>query len=253
MDRAASAGHTGIVMRIAVVLAALLVGCATASVLPTAATDSGAHPAHDAHHGEAQRLAGPGEEMVVTGRILANDDRTSFRLQPDTGQDAYVLATPEHGEPTLALDELADQRVRITGTVVEGDGARVLRPTSIVAEHDHARAPHNGVVGMVGDRHLELVVTSSGEIRIYVLDAFMTTLDARGATGDVVIQTRDGATRSAPLRVGAERGLLVVEGERRHPDDDGITATLTIDAEQVSMTLPFRPEPSDHGHDHHPH
>jgi len=64
----------------------------------------------------------------------------------------------------------------------------------------HHRSHHGGVVGMVGDEHLEALALSSGRILVYLSDLGREPLPHDGLTGTATVYRDDDATE-LPLRV----------------------------------------------------
>src|SRR5262249_1388397 len=52
---------------------------------------------------------------------------------------------------------------------------------------DHS-PKHGGMLGMQGDRHVELVERRGGEIEVYVYDAWTRPIDLKGASGTVTLE-----------------------------------------------------------------
>lgn len=159
----------------------------------------------------------------------------------------------------------AGKRVRVTGRVYERNGLRLLTVEEVRGAHEHEAAPHGGVVGMAGDRHIEVVTTSASEIRVYLLDEFLQSLPVAGVRGTAVVTgkgatdegaahgepgerrgaTHDGSSaseRRSALVADAEGEFLQVRDTRRQPGDEAITVTLELGETPLTMTLPF-PEP----------
>jgi hypothetical protein len=95
------------------------------------------------------------------------------------------------------------------------------------AHADHAPR-HGGILGMVGDHHLE-VVRRDGSVEVYVTDAYRRPIAASG--GRVEFDTG----RTEPLaRTG---GRLVA---RDDPAATELTCTVVLDADEVArMTVAF--------------
>ncbi len=89
------------------------------------------------------------------------------------GQDAKALLGPKVG-----------QRVQIEGTVEEVAGTRTVRAERVTVEHDHTPL-QGGIVAMSGDMHLEVHSLRSGEVRVWVTDAFRKAVPLSGMKGTV--------------------------------------------------------------------
>jgi WD40 repeat protein len=66
------------------------------------------------------------------------------------------------------------------------------------AMHDHTPR-YGGVVGMLGDLHVEVAATPDGRVRVYLSDLRRRPLPVAGVTGSVTVTRGDGA-RELPLR-----------------------------------------------------
>ncbi|WP_141327858.1 cupredoxin domain-containing protein [Myxococcus sp. AB025B] len=111
-----------------------------------------------------------------------------YSLVRDGGATTLVLAAPGQDAKGL-LSTRVGQRVHVKGTEAEG---RVVAE-AVALEHDHTPF-HGGVVAMSGDTHLEVLSLRSGEVRVWVTDAFRQPLPLAGRKGVVEVT---GA--SAPL------------------------------------------------------
>ncbi|MCC6765164.1 MAG: hypothetical protein IT293_10915 [Deltaproteobacteria bacterium] len=189
---------------------------------------------------------------------VARDGTTRFLRDEATGE--LWLLRVGRGVPAERARWLAQHgaRVRVAGRVGEEAGLRSIAVEEVWRAHDHDLAPHGGVIGMSGDRHVELVGRVGGEVRVYLLDAFMQPLDVAAASGSARIRDRAGRAREGRLTPAPERGGLVVTGESRRADDDDVTVDVDLGGARILMTLPFpsgadaAPGRHDHGaHGHH--
>jgi hypothetical protein len=161
-------------------------------------------------------------------------------LRADGSADVYFATFPSASAADHARwIALPGKRVRVTGVVSEQEGTRVLAVERLRVEHDHDAAPHGGVVGMVGEHHLELVITPKGEIRVYLLDAFLDPISASGVVGSAVVTGRDRAPRAAAVRIADGSDFLRIDTAPRKGDRD-VTVTFTAGPiPPTSMNLPF--------------
>lgn len=93
--------------------------------------------------------------------------------------------------------------MRVTGIVQERDGLRLLEVEELSAEHNHGMAPHGGVIGMSGNRHIELVTTPDNEIRVYVLDDCV-------AASTIALTLRSTSSAIAFISVSPKRPSMTV-------------------------------------------
>lgn len=166
----------------------------------------------------------------------------------ETGTGLLYLAAAPSGEDLdrNLLAKHVSQQVRVTGSVIEREGLRLVEIKTIEQAHQHAAAPHGGVVGMIGERHIEMVPGPDGAVRIYLLDAFMKPLPMASVTGSARIRKKGGAARDVRLEAAPGGQYLGVTGDQAEPDDDDITVALTAGGELLTMTLPF-PDPATTG------
>ena len=76
-------------------------------------------------------------------------------------------------------------------------------PSAMPAEFVHDHTPHHGgVVGMVGDRHVEALALADGTIRVYLTDRWRVPLSLDDAGGSVTIGEGDGAKAFELSRAG---------------------------------------------------
>ncbi len=187
------------------------------------------------------------------------EGRPPFVRDEATGQ-LYLATFPDSSaeERERWLSQVGS-RVRVTGKVQERDGLRLLEVEEVRGEHDHDAAPHGGVVGMSGNRHLELVTTADNEIRVYVLDEFLKPLSVAGSRGTALVRSRSLAERRSALVVDPGGDFLRATGTTRETDDEDVTVTLDTPAGSLTMTLPFpesngtarteeQPSPAAHHH-----
>jgi hypothetical protein len=90
------------------------------------------------------------------------------------GQDAKALLGPKVG-----------QRVHIEGPVEEtAEPPRRVKVERVTMEHDHTPL-RGGIVAMSGEMHLEVLSLHSGEVRVWVTDAFRQPVPLSGMKGTV--------------------------------------------------------------------
>ncbi|MEO7437244.1 MAG: hypothetical protein ABI080_17340 [Candidatus Binatia bacterium] len=192
--------------------------------------------------------AGLGPEHRDCAIRCIKDGKPPFLRDEATGQ--LYLATLPSSTPAEKEQWLAQvgKRVRVTGTVRERDGLRLIEVEELTGEHQHGGAPHGGVIGMSGDHHLELVTDpTSKEIRIYVLDDFMKPVAVGDLQGTAVVKTKTKVERHSALVADAGHSFFrAAETTYQHGDDD-ITVTVNVGTEPLTMTLPF-PEDNESGH-----
>jgi hypothetical protein len=191
--------------------------------------------------GEVQQI---GCERLVAGqeqsRVVCARGGALPQLAAD--QRLWMLVLPADASPELvARVARVRQRVKVEGKVRATEGLPAIVLTNVVAEHDHEAAPNGGVVGMQGERHLELVVANDGTLRVYVLDSFMTPIAVPDGHGSAIVRTTDGRARHGKVAAAPDGAFLVVDGVRHGNSDEDVTVDVTIGSERLAMTLPFAP------------
>jgi hypothetical protein len=191
-------------------------------------------------------------ELVVGPERLAlyalGEDLT---VRPPTSGDKVTLLCAGH--PPLALLPAADHfeidnpygagaALSFAAVWQNASGARAARfqfsPADASTFHDH-RPYHGGMVGMVGERHMELAVAPVGtesEIQLYVTDAYRQPLSLEGlhATASIAGGKPFPLTVSAGCfvgRVARPKGALDVHTE------------VTLPGERAPLTMDFYLEP----------
>jgi hypothetical protein len=223
-----------------------------------------APPAMGPHRGLLAK-AGDLELELVVGpeRIALYPLDSHLAILPLVASDKVTLVCEGHATlPLLAASDHfeADNPYGVSTALVFG--AVVQRTTSAEAArfafnpaeastfHDH-RPYHGGIVGMVGDRHLELaVVPSNGpsgkeaELQLFVTDAYRQPIALAGITARAQINDRteielEPVAGSFVGRVPQTKGPLDVHAEVRFPGE----------AEPVSMDfyVEKKPEPAQAG------
>ena len=92
--------------------------------------------------------------------------------------------------------------------------------------HGGGRGVNGGVIGEIGDRHVE-VLARDGEIRVWVLDAHDHPVTAAGASGSVIVLAQ-GRSQTLPLAAGEGGAFLVARGEFRADRAMRVVPTLTL-------------------------
>ncbi len=99
-------------------------------------------------------------------------------------------------------------------------------PLSAFAHGEGARGANGGLIGDLGDRHIELLARD-GEIRVWVLDAQDRPVSAAGTTGNLIVlaQGRQQTLRLEPAEGGA---YLVARGDFRAAPGMRVVASMTF-------------------------
>ncbi|NMO16651.1 hypothetical protein HPC49_18975 [Pyxidicoccus fallax] len=189
---------------------------------PAAKSHSAAAPhAHTAPHGGLVESTARGHVELVaarggTYRVYLLDD--ALNVRPVDGATGTVKVA-KGGYPDVKLvpagdhlegqgPEHTDEHLAMVVTVVKDGKPEVARFTAHLGANGHATAGgasapmqahdhtplHGGIVAMSGDTHLEVVSLKSGEVRVWVTDAFRQPVPIDGKKGTV-----ETGTVSAPL------------------------------------------------------
>ncbi len=192
-----------------VLIAGLLAACdkrpeAPTASAPPAGAKATAKPAHDAephehaspHGGVVEETPRGHLELVAARdgsyRVYLLDE--AMKVRPVEGASGSIKVA-KAGYPDVALapagDHLAgqgpahtDDHLAMVVTIVQGGKPETVRfnahleanghggtPQSGLKEHDHTPL-QGGIVAMSGDMHLEVISLRSGEVRVWVTDAF---------------------------------------------------------------------------------
>ena len=115
-------------------------------------------------------------------------------------------------------------------------------PASDKPHADHLPR-HGGVVMMSGDLHVEMVVSPSGGVLLYLSDATRAPIPPSEASGTIRIE-RPGSKSALPLRSDAAAGALTVAGPPPKLAAD-YTYALVVRRAPLSMTLTVPPGGTD--------
>ncbi len=105
-----------------------------------------------------------------------------YTLEGQGGPARVLLAAPGKDAKAM-LGPRVGQRVHVTGMEAEG---RIVAE-ALALEHDHTPL-HGGIVAMSGDLHLEVLSLKSGEVRVWVTDAFRRPVPLAGKKGTVEVE-----------------------------------------------------------------
>jgi hypothetical protein len=113
------------------------------------------------------------------------------------------------------------------------------------AHTDHG-SQQGGVLGMVGDYHLELIERDT-EFRVYLYDAFTKPISTGGLSGNLVYyatqrtagQVHEASETWLPLRPDPTSTYLVAP-KVPGPEPDEVTVKLEFQGEDLETTFPLR-------------
>lgn len=100
-----------------------------------------------------------------------------------------------------------------------------LLPAAALA-HEGARGANGGLIGELGDRHIELLARD-GEIRVWVLDAQDRPVSPAGTTGSLIVLAQ-GRQQTLRLEPGEGGTYLVARGDFRAAPGMRVVANMTF-------------------------
>ena len=110
----------------------------------------------------------------------------------------YVATAPQGKSITDLLIPFVGQRAELYGKVVRSGGSQFLVVEDVAPEHEHS-SKEGGVVAMAGELHLEVLALKSGEVRVFLSDAFRKPLPPDGRKGKVDARQGTFATSTTAL------------------------------------------------------
>lgn len=179
--------------------------------------------------------------LVCPGSLFAREDQRYLASgTPSQAEAPETYVCPMH--PEVRADQpgrcpkcqMALEPVRKEEGITVGAGA-----------HTDHRSQQGGVLGMVGDYHLELVERDT-EFRVYLYDAFTKSLSTDGLSGDLVYSATE---RTAGQAVASETWLplkpdpsstYLVAPKVPGPEPDEVTVKLEFQGEDLETTFPLR-------------
>lgn len=101
-----------------------------------------------------------------------------------------------------------------------------LLPAAALAHGPGARGANGGLIGELGDRHIELLARD-GEIRVWVLDAQDRPTSPAGTTGSLIVLAQ-GRQQTLRLEPGEGGAFLVARGDFQAAPGMRVVANLTF-------------------------
>jgi hypothetical protein len=217
----------------------------TAAASSLAHAHGGAHPPAVGLQGrvttEACRQA-PMEQQAACARQGIESGAPVVILDESTGKATIAV----NGAAKPARAELlphAGQRVIIEGPVARRNGRSIVTVRAVTAEHDHTSL-HGGMVVMWKETHLEGVALASGQIRVYLSDAFRRPLSVTTWLGGTVEVGREHQAdhRRAALETVPSGEYLVARLPATTAESREVTVHLPMpDAPDFAVTLMLTP------------
>ena len=104
--------------------------------------------------------------------------------------------------------------------------AAIFLPGSVLAHGESARGAHGGVIGDLGDQHIEMLA-KDGEIRIWMLNAQDRPVSVVGATGSLIILAQ-GRQQTLPLEQAEGAAFLLARGDFRAERGMRVVASIAM-------------------------
>ena len=128
-----------------------------------------------------------------------------------------------------------------------------MATTGVFAQHNHSDAPHGGKVEEAGDYHIE-VLQKDNKLNFYLLDGNAKAMSNKSVTGTVLIQFKDGKTKTITLTVSGKDGFLANDAEAKNYTK--AIVTFKVKGKTASATFSAKKEDGhnhgggEHHHDH---
>lgn len=171
-------------------------------------------------------------------------------VEDKTGQVFVALAGEGKSLHELLLPHVG-RRSKITGKAVRLGGAQFFVVDEVAGEHEHS-SHQGGMVAMAGDAHLEVMLLESGEVRVYLTDAFRKPVPLAEKKGMVEARARS-EVRSAPLVPESGGAYLRAQLDPLKAPLVEVTVRLPLPADpKYFITFMLEPAKSAEAHQGHP-
>lgn len=119
-------------------------------------------------------------------------------------------------------------------------------------DHDNSKSPHGGKVEEAGDFHIEALI-KDGKVYFYLLDGKAKSFSNIGVTGTVLIQFKDGKTKTIKLTSFGKDGFWANDAEAKNYTK--AIVTFIVKGKTASATFSTKTEDHNHndGEHHHDH
>jgi hypothetical protein len=161
----------------------------------------------------------------------------------DKTKHVYIAVAEKGKSVKDMLLPYIGQRSEIFGKALKRGGTQLFVVEEIVPEHEHS-SHHGGIVAMMGDTHLEVLALKSGEVRVYVTDAFRKPLPLKGMKGSAELQISQAPVRTVPLLPDASGDFLRANFEFTTAPQVEATIRLPL-KDAPSYFITFMLEPRD--------
>ncbi|MFZ5469578.1 MAG: cupredoxin domain-containing protein [Myxococcota bacterium] len=170
------------------------------------------------------------EHVACAVRCIQNG--APIAIVEDETQQVYIAVAEKGKSVKDMLLPYLGQRSELFGKALKQGGTQLFMVEEIVPEHEHS-SHHGGIVAMMGDTHIEVLALKSGEVRLYVTDAFRKPVSLTGMKGTVELQSGQTPVRTAPLLPDESGDFLQAKFEP--------TTELQVEA---TIRLPLKEDPS---------
>jgi hypothetical protein len=172
-------------------------------------------------------------EKTLPISIKGREVKTVLLVPKRQKQDLILTPTGEYLRAAVNLKGV-DAFVAIVSLTLDGTPQNTRfswkRKKEAAVAHEHS-SHQGGVIGMSGDLHVEAVAYTSGEIRVYLSDAFRKPLSGKGVTGEAEVLAPGGKAIRLRLAHGPQGAYLRAR-----------TAELTAQSVEVTVWLHGRHE-----------
>jgi len=185
--------------------------------------------------------------LVLSWTACAWADEEPRQLQSDTPPQAEVAKTyicPMHPEVRTDQPGRCPKCQMLLEPIRQEEGITVGGG----AHQDHG-PKESGVLGMVGDYHLELVERDT-EFRVYLYDAFTKPISTAGLSGNLVYyageRTGDRAYEASEIWLPLKpdpANVYLVAAKVPGPEPNEVTVKLQFHGEDLETTFPLDVEP----------
>lgn len=153
----------------------------------------------------------------------------------------YVALAAKEKSPSELLLPYVGKHSLFTGRFVRQGGSSFFLVEDVATEHDHT-AYYGGMVAMAGDFHTEVLMLESGEVRLYVSDAYRKLLPVFGMSGSAEAREGAGSVRTATLRPDPTNQFLQARFEPPKAKMVELTTRLPL-ADNPKFFITFMVEP----------
>lgn len=155
----------------------------------------------------------------------------------------YVALAAKEKSPSELLLPYVGKHSLFTGRFVRQGGSSFFLVEDVATEHDHT-AYYGGMVAMAGDFHTEVLMLKTGEVRLYLSDAYRKLLPVFGKSGTAEVREGTGPVRTATLRPDPTNQFVQARFDPPKAAMVELTTRLPL-ADNPGFFITFMVEPQD--------